>query len=157
MIFLSDKELLQFSPKASKFICVNNAHWKNIHIYYSLHETLPQAYTQFCNKHNINISLMWAEQYLENTLQIKFQNNVELACILAETFNFSVNTKYCNSVAGLICKFLLPKLGGTCGMINNICRLLSAVTHSFEVTDCCPTKTLRGLSHLLLVTIVDTA
>jgi hypothetical protein len=39
---------------------------------------------------------------------------------------------------------------------NKICRLLQAVTHSFEVTDHYLTKTLRVLIHLLSVIIVGT-
>jgi len=35
----------------------------------------------------IGILLMWADQYLKNTLQLKFQNNVKLTHFLAETFN----------------------------------------------------------------------
>jgi hypothetical protein len=43
---------------------------------------------QFCNKYNINISLMWADRYLKNTLQLKFPNNFELARVLASGGNF---------------------------------------------------------------------
>jgi hypothetical protein len=71
------------------------------------------------------------------------------------TLKISVNTKYCNSVGEFISDFPLPKLGGTCKLIN-ICRLLWAVRRFFEVTDRSLTKTLRCLSHLFLVTIVDT-
>jgi len=39
---------------------VNNSRWKNLGICYSKHEILPQACIQFCNKHNINMTLMWA-------------------------------------------------------------------------------------------------
>jgi len=28
---------------------------KTLDIYYSLHEILPQTYTQFCNKHLVNV------------------------------------------------------------------------------------------------------
>jgi hypothetical protein len=48
---------------------VNSAYWNNFDIYSSRHETLPQAYTRFCNKHSINILLLWADRYLKNTLQ----------------------------------------------------------------------------------------
>jgi len=53
--YLSDKELPQFYPKAnwSKFNHINKAHWKNLGIYNSRHETLLQVYTQFWDKHNI--------------------------------------------------------------------------------------------------------
>jgi len=40
--------------------------------------------------------------------------------------------------------------------MNSICQLLRAVTHTFVVPDRYLTKTLKSLSHLLLVTIVDT-
>jgi hypothetical protein len=50
-------------------------------------------------------------------------------------------------------EFPLPKLGGTYRIINNICGLLQAVTHSFEVTARYLTRTSRSFSHL---TIVDT-
>jgi hypothetical protein len=52
--------------------------------------------------------------------------------------------------------FPLPKLGVIYGIINNICHLLQAVTYFPEVNDWYLTKTLRGLSHLHLVTIIDT-
>jgi hypothetical protein len=61
-------------------------------------------------------------------------------------------------VGELISEFPLPKLGGTCRIINNICRLLRAVTHThtFELTYGFLTKALRGLWHLFLVSIVGT-
>jgi hypothetical protein len=37
-----------------------------------------------------NILLMWAGQYLKNTLQLKFRNNDELARVLEETLEISV-------------------------------------------------------------------
>jgi hypothetical protein len=58
---------------------------------------------------------------LKNTLQLKFQNNVELAPVLAETLKISVNTKYFNAVGELIREFAFTKPSGTCGIINNIC------------------------------------
>jgi len=44
----------------------------------------------------------------------------------------------------------------TCRIINNIHHLLQAVAHSIQVTDHCLTETLWGVSHLFLVTTVDT-
>jgi hypothetical protein len=73
-----------------------------------------------------------------------------------ETLKISVSTKYFNSVEEFISEFPAPKLGGTCRIIDNICQLLRAVTHSFEVNDRYLTKTLMGFSHLLLETFVDT-
>jgi hypothetical protein len=128
---------------------------KSFDIFYGQHETLPQAYAQFCNKHNINILLVWANQYLKGTLWLKFQNNVELARVLVGTLKIRFSSKYYSSVGQLISEFPLPKLSGTCRIINNICRLLRAVRHFFEVTDCYLTKTLRGHSHLISVTVVD--
>jgi hypothetical protein len=34
---------------------------KNLDVYYSWHETLPQTHTQLCNKNYIDMSLMWAD------------------------------------------------------------------------------------------------
>jgi hypothetical protein len=79
------------------------------------------------------------------TLQLRFRNNVELAQVLAETFKISVNIKYCSTVGELISEFPLPKLGGTCIIIDNICRFSLAITH-FEVTDRCLTKNIEGSS-----------
>jgi hypothetical protein len=87
------------------------------------------------------ILLMWGDQYFKNTLQLKFRNNVKLTHVLAETLKISVNNKHCSSVGGLISKFPIPKLGDTCRIINNICWLLQAVSHSFEVNDHYLTKT----------------
>jgi len=126
---------IQRQTKVNLILFVNNAHWKIFHSYYSQHEFLPQAYTQFCNKQDINISLMWAVQYSKNMVQFRFWNNIKLAHILMESLTISVNTKHYNSVGELITKFPFPKLGGTYRIINIICRLLQAVTHSFEVSD----------------------
>jgi len=51
---------------------VISAHWEILDICYSRHETLPQTHIQFCSKHNINISMMWAGRSLKNTVQVKF-------------------------------------------------------------------------------------
>jgi len=75
---------------------------------------------------------MWEEQYLQNTLQLKFQNNGELTRVVAETFKICVNTKHSNSDAELISEFPLSKLGNACRIIN-IYRLLRIVIHYFEV------------------------
>jgi hypothetical protein len=40
--------------------------------------------------------------------------------------------------------------------MKNVCRLVRSATHYFEVTNRHLTKMLRGHSHLLLVTTVDT-
>jgi hypothetical protein len=50
---------------------------KNRDIYYSQHETLPQTCTEFCDKHNINISLMWAN----DTWNIHCNSNFETLTI----------------------------------------------------------------------------
>jgi hypothetical protein len=71
----------------------------------------------------MNISLMWAGRYLTRTLQPKFRSNVQLARVLAETLKISANTKQCSSVGELI---------STPRIINNICRLQRAVTHSLR-------------------------
>lgn len=118
---------------------------KKLDIYYSQHETVPQAYIQVCNKQSINISLMWADWYFKHTLQLKFQNNIKSKCIQAETLKIVVNTKYCNSVGELIREFLLCKVGGTC-TVNNICWLLGGITYSFEVSDSYVTETLRVIA-----------
>jgi len=60
----------------------------------------------------MNISLMWADRYLRNTLNLKFRNIVELACVVAGTFKISVNTTYWNFVGKLISEFSLPHLLG---------------------------------------------
>jgi hypothetical protein len=70
----------------------------------------------------------------------------------AEALKSRVNTKFWNSVAELINKLLLPKLGSRCRIINTICWLLSTLTCSFAVPDCYLTKTLRSLGHPFLVT-----
>jgi hypothetical protein len=88
------------------------------HTHYSRHETLPQPYTQFCNKHNTNASLNWAHRYLKNTSQLIFRSKCRA---LTETLKISITTKYCNSVGELISEFHLPKNGGTYAIINNIC------------------------------------
>lgn len=104
--FLCDKELWQFCPKAkqSKFNCKSTTHIvKTFNIYCSRHETLLQTHTQFCNKHNTNTSLKWADRYSKSTIQLKFRNSVEVARVVVETLNSSVSTEYC--------EFPLPKLG----------------------------------------------
>jgi hypothetical protein len=105
-------------------------------------------YTQFCNKHNINISLMLTDRYLKTTLQLKFRNNFELASVLTEILNISVKTEYWNSVGELMSEFSLPKRGSICRINNTICRFLRAVTRSFEVTDRYLTTTMQSLWHL---------
>jgi hypothetical protein len=45
-----------------------------------------QAYTQLCNKFNINISLMWSDRYLKNALHLDFRNNVDVVRVLVENF-----------------------------------------------------------------------
>jgi hypothetical protein len=47
---------------------------------------------------------------MKNTLQLKFSNSVEFACVLVGTLKTGVNTKYYSSVVELISKFPLPKL-----------------------------------------------
>jgi len=76
---------LRKKAKSSKFIRVNNTYWEKLGNCYSRHEIVPQAYTQFCNKHDVNTSLMWDDQYLKNTLQITSRNSAELTSVLAET------------------------------------------------------------------------
>jgi hypothetical protein len=90
---------------------------------------------------------MWADRFLKITLQLKFQNNVVLARVLAESLKIRVNTKYCSSPVELISEFPLPEICGTY-RINNICSLLRATTHSFDVTDCYLTKILGDFSQL---------
>jgi hypothetical protein len=107
---------------------------RTLTIYYSWHETSPQTNTQFCNRHNINISLMWVDQYLKNTLQLKFWNNVKLAQVLGETSKISVNTKYLISV-GKLTKSSTPHTRWHMQNNYNICWMLQTVTHSSEVTD----------------------
>jgi hypothetical protein len=129
-----------------------------VYCWSSENETKPtssqQAHVQVYSKHSI--LLMWADQYLRNALQLKFWNSVKLTHVLLETLERRVNTKYCSSARELISKFPLRKLCGTYIIPNNICWLLQAVMKSFELTDHCLTKTLRGLSPLLLMPIVDT-
>jgi hypothetical protein len=59
--------------KWSKFSCIIRPYWKNIQVY-SQHETLPQAYIQFCNEHNINMSLKLSLSLEQNTTA--FQSEV---------------------------------------------------------------------------------
>jgi hypothetical protein len=73
-----------------------------------------------------------------------------------QRFKISVNTKYCKSAGELIREFLLSKQGDTLRIINNICLFLQAVTRPIEVECWYLNKPSRGLSHLLLVNIVDT-
>jgi len=63
---------------------------------------------------------MWADRYLQSTLQLKILNNIGLARVLTETLKISANTKYYSSVEELIRYFSLPKLRGTCRIFNNI-------------------------------------
>jgi plasmid maintenance system killer protein len=80
----------------------------------------PQAHTpQFCNKYNKNMSFMWADRYMKNTMQLKFRNSVSLARVLAEIFSIRVNTNYC--VIELINEYPFPKLGGTCRIFKSVC------------------------------------
>jgi len=65
---------------------------------YSRQETLPQSHTDFCNKHNLHVWMMWADRYLKNALQLKFRKIVEFAHIVPETLKISSNTKYSSSI-----------------------------------------------------------
>jgi len=85
------------------------AYWRNVNIC-RWHGTSPQACAHFCNKHNQNISSMWADQYFKNTLRLKFWNIVKVTSVLAGTLKISVNSKCYNPVAELINRFPLPKL-----------------------------------------------
>jgi len=58
---------------------------KNIDICYSRQEPLPQVYTQFLNKHNVNISLIRSDWYLQDTSQLKYRHSVEFTRVLADT------------------------------------------------------------------------
>jgi len=58
---------------------VSIAHWRTVNIYCIRHETASQACAQICNKHSMNILLIWTDQYLENALQFKFRTDVELS------------------------------------------------------------------------------
>jgi hypothetical protein len=69
---------------------------------------------------------MSADWYLKNTLQLKFWNNFKLTNIPEEILKISVKAKYCNAVDELVSEFLLPKLGGTYRIINNVSWLLQA-------------------------------
>jgi len=77
---------------------VISAHWEIPDICYSRHETLLQTCIQFCSKHNMNISMIWAERYLKNIVQLKFRNNLEFTRVATETLKVSVSTKYGRSV-----------------------------------------------------------
>jgi hypothetical protein len=91
---------------------------------------------------------MFADCYLQYKLRLKCLNSVEIARVLAETLKINVKAKYLNSLGELINEFSLHKVGGICGIINNICRFLQAVTRYFDVTDRWFTKAMRSLAHL---------
>lgn len=63
MILMSEKELSHFCPKSnrSKLICFNNAHWKTFTFTTDSMKLYRGHVLIFCNKPNINISLMWAD------------------------------------------------------------------------------------------------
>jgi len=92
------------------------------------------AYSPFCNEQHTNVMLMWSYGYLENTIQLKFGNSVELTHVMMETLKIRVNTKFYTYVGELISKSPVPNLGGTCRILNKICRFLRAVKHSLEST-----------------------
>jgi hypothetical protein len=85
MIFLSQKELMQFYPEVtwSKFCCINTAN--------ALTSTIvSMTINRYILNCVINISVTWTSQYLKNILQIMFWNNVKHACVLVETLMISV-------------------------------------------------------------------
>jgi hypothetical protein len=143
MTCVYNKGLLQYCPEAS---------WSQ---YSTLENSLDLLQSSWistqrihsCNKHNINISLMWDDRYLRNTSELRFRNKVEFESVIPETLKISVTTKYCNSVGGFLGEFSLPKLGDTCRISRNICWLLRAVAHPFQVTQ-------KGFSHPFLVALV---
>jgi hypothetical protein len=71
IVFASDKELSPFYPEADccKFSRVHIARWKNLDICYSWHETVPQAYAQFYNKHVTELAKPMTEKYIKTKLR----------------------------------------------------------------------------------------
>jgi hypothetical protein len=129
MIFLSDKGVVNL-PKGKLKQILWRQRCKNLDVYCSKNDTSSQAYAHSGNKRSVIISLMWADRYIK----IHYNPNFETASV--GNLEDIVNNEYRISVGELIRESALPKLCGTCRIIdNNIWQLLRAITHSIDITD----------------------